>query len=307
MRVVFFGTPAFAVPSLRALLDEGHDVAAVVSQPDRPRGRSRSTLLSPAVVQVARAHGLPVHQPDRPSGDLFLETLRRAQADLGVVAAYGHILRPSVLTLPPYGMLNVHASLLPRHRGAAPVTAAILAGDSVTGVSIMRMEAGLDTGPVLLHRATAISPQESAGELTGRLAELGAEAILEALDLLEQDEAVFEPQDEAAATYAPKVTREQARVNWQRDAVSVARAIRAFDPAPGAWTELEGDVVKLYRARAAEGHGAPGEFLPAGGDLLVAADDGAVAIGEVQPAGRRRVSGAEWLRGRQAGPGGRFA
>ncbi|HSE26606.1 MAG TPA: methionyl-tRNA formyltransferase [Gemmatimonadales bacterium] len=306
MRVVFFGTPGFAVPSLRALLDAGHDVAAVVTQPDRPQGRSRSLLVPPPVKEIALAHRLPVHQPERPMGDLFLQTLRRAQADLGVVVAYGHILRPAVLAVPPGGMINVHASLLPRWRGAAPIQAAILAGDSVTGVSVMQMEAGLDSGPVLLRAATPIGPQETAGELADRLAQLGADTLLEAMGLLEDGSARPEPQDGAAATFAPKVTREAARLDWMRDAAALARATRAYDPAPGAWALRDGEPVKLFRGSAVDGAGRPGTVLAVGETLRVATAAGVLEVRDVQPAGKRRMPAAEWTRGRGVEPGTRF-
>jgi methionyl-tRNA formyltransferase len=306
MRVVFFGTPGFAVPALRALLDGGHDVAAVVTQPDRPQGRSRSLLVPPPVKEVALAHRLPVHQPDRPSGDLFAETLRRSQADIGVVVAYGHILRPEILAVPPLGMINVHASLLPRWRGAAPVQAAILAGDPETGVSIMEMEAGLDSGPVLLRAATPIGPTETAGELSTRLAQLGADALMDALALLEDDAARPEPQVHAAATLAPKLTREVARLDWRRDAEALARATRAYDPAPGAWTQLEGEAIKLFRGAATPDGGEPGTVLSAGDTLRIAAASGALEVREVQPAGKRRMPVREWVRGRGAAAGTRF-
>lgn len=306
MRVVFFGTPGFAVPSLRALLDAGHDVAAVVTQPDRPQGRSRSLLVPPPVKEIALAHRLPVHQPERPMGDLFLQTLRRAQADLGVVVAYGHILRPAVLAVPPGGMINVHASLLPRWRGAAPIQAAILAGDSLTGVSVMQMEAGLDSGPVLLRAATPIGPQETAGELADRLAQLGADTLLEAMGLLEDGSARPEPQDGAAATFAPKVTREAARLDWMRDAAALARATRAYDPAPGAWALRDGEPVKLFRGSAVDGAGRPGTVLAVGETLRVATAAGVLEVRDVQPAGKRRMPAAEWTRGRGVEPGTRF-
>jgi methionyl-tRNA formyltransferase len=306
MRVVFFGTPGFAVPSLRALLDAGHDVAAVVTQPDRPQGRSRSLLVPPAVKEIALAHRIPVLQPERPVGDLFIETLRRAQADIGVVVAYGHILRPVVLDVPPGGMVNVHASLLPRWRGAAPIQAAILAGDPVTGVSIMEMEAGLDSGPVLLRATTPIGEEETAGELADRLARLGADALLEAVGLLEDGSARPEPQDDAAATFAPKVTREAARLDWMRDAAALARATRAYDPAPGAWAFRDGEPVKLFHGSAVPGDGEPGTVLAAGDTLRVATGAGALEVREVQPAGKRRMPVAEWTRGRGVAPGTRL-
>lgn len=306
MRVVFFGTPDFAVPSLRALIEEGAEVSAVITQPDRPQGRSRSRLVAPPVKVAAEALKLPVLQPERPRGDLFLTNLRRLTPDLGVVVAYGHLLRPEVLAIPHRGMLNVHASLLPRHRGAAPVQAALLAGDRETGVSIMQMDAGLDTGPVLHRAATLIHHEESAGELTERLAALGAKALIEALVLLQRGELRAQPQDVSRATYAPKVEREQARIDWNRPAELVARTIRAFDPWPGAWTTLEGCEIKLFGARSEERQGQPGELLAVAPALLVGTSSTAVAIDEVQPAGRRRMGAPDWARGHGAVRGMRF-
>ena len=218
MRIVFFGTPEFAVASLRALLRERFVVAGVVTQPDRPQGRSRTTLVAPPVKQLAQSERIPVLQPVRPVGDLFLASLRRLEADLGVVVAYGHILKPEVLQALPRGMINVHASLLPRFRGAAPIQHAILAGESETGVSIMQMDEGLDSGPVLHRVATPIAPGETAGALTGRLAELGATALVEALSLMAAGLARPQPQNSSAATFAPKIGRETARLDWARDA-----------------------------------------------------------------------------------------
>src|SRR5436190_16833746 len=233
MRIVFFGAPEFAVPSLEALLRERQVIAGVVTQPDKPQGRSRSTLISPPIKRLAEQEGIPVLQPVRPVGDLFLASLRRLEPELGVVVAYGHVLRREVLTLPAHGMINVHASLLPRWRGASPVQHAILAGDRETGVSIMRMEEGLDTGPVLHRVATPIGPEETAGALAGRLAVLGAAALVEALSLLAGGFARLEPQDPAGVTFAPKIDRDSARLDWRRDAPALARQVRAFDPTPG--------------------------------------------------------------------------
>jgi methionyl-tRNA formyltransferase len=218
MRIVFFGTPEFAVASLRALLRERFTVAGVVTQPDKPQGRSRSTLVPPAVKLAAADAGLPVLQPARPVGDLFLASLRRLEPDLGVVVAYGHILRREVLDLPARGMVNVHASLLPRFRGAAPIQHALLAGDRETGISIMRMEEGLDSGPVLHRISTPIADGETAGSLTGRLATLGAGALVEALSLMSAGTGTAVPQDPDGVTYAPKISREIARLDWSRDA-----------------------------------------------------------------------------------------
>jgi methionyl-tRNA formyltransferase len=306
MRIVFFGTPEFAVASLRALVRERFTVAGVVTQPDKPHGRSRSTLVPPPVKTAALEAGLPVLQPTRPVGDLFLAALRRLEPDLGVVVAYGHILRREVLDAPPRGMINVHASLLPRFRGAAPIQHAILAGDRETGISIMRMEEGLDSGPVLHRLATPIGDGETAGTLTPRLAALGATALVEALSLLSAGSVKPQPQDESRATYAPKVSRESARLDWSRDAAAVERQIRAFDPLPGAWTTLDGAPVKLFGALPAVGSGDPGAVLAASDRLVIAAGSGALAVREVQPAGRNRLTVEEWVRGRGISAGSRF-
>lgn len=306
MRIVFFGTPEFAVASLRALLRERFTVAGVVTQPDKPQGRSRSTLVPPAVKLAALEAGLPVLQPARPVGDLFLASLRRLEPDLGVVVAYGHILRREVLELPARGMVNVHASLLPRFRGAAPIQHAILAGDRETGISIMRMEEGLDSGPVLHRISTPIADGETAGSLTARLATLGAGALVEALSLVAAGAAVAQPQDAEGATYAPKISREIARLDWSRDAASLERQVRAFDPAPGAWTSLDGAPVKLFGGMPAVGGGEPGTVLAASDRLVIAGGTGAIAVSEVQPAGRNRLSVEEWVRGRGIRAGSRF-
>ena len=305
MRVVFFGTPEFAVPSLRALLEEGFDVAGVVTQPDRPQGRSRSALVPPPIKTVALEEGLPLLQPERPIGP-FAEELKALAPDLGVVVAYGHILKPEILAIAPLGMINVHASLLPRWRGAAPIAWAILNGDELTGVSIMQMESGLDSGPVLHQIETEVPADETAGELTERLAELGAEALVEVLMLIEAGAARPVPQDEAFATYAPKVDRALARLEWSRDAATLARSVRAFDPAPGAWASLEGHEVKFFGGRISNAGGPPGTVIAAGESLVIAAEVGALEVAEVQPAGKRRMPVAEWVRGRGVAEGQRF-
>jgi methionyl-tRNA formyltransferase len=307
MRIVFFGTPEFAVASLRALLHERFTVAGVVTQPDRPQGRSRSSLVPPPVKQLAESERIPVLQPVRPVGDLFLASLRRLEADLGVVVAYGHILRPEVLQAVPRGMINVHASLLPRFRGAAPIQHAILAGESETGVSIMQMEEGLDSGPVLHRVATPIGSGETAGALTSRLAELGATALVEALSLMGAGLARPQPQDAGSATYAPKIGREMARMDWSKAAGTLEREVRAFDPAPGAWSLLDDAPVKFFGAAMAEGTGEPGTVLAAADRLLVACGEGALALREVQPAGRSRMAAGAWVRGRAIAAGRRFA
>jgi methionyl-tRNA formyltransferase len=306
MRIVFFGTPRFAVASLQTLLRDRFTVTGVVTQPDKPQGRSRSDLISPPVKIVAQAAGLPVLQPVRPVGDVFTTSLRRLEPDLGVVVAYGHILRREVLDIPTKGMINVHASLLPRYRGAAPIQHAILQGERETGITIMQMEEGLDSGPILHHMSTPIGEDETAGALGERLADLGAIALVEALSLLTAGLARPAPQDHTRATYAPKLDRDMARMDWQRNAGSLARHVRAFDPAPGAWTTLNGSPLKLFGGREARGTGEPGVVLAAGDHLLIAAGSGAISVNEVQPAGKSRMQVLAWSRGRAVGIGQRL-
>lgn len=308
MRVLFWGTPDFAVPALRALVGAGHDVVAVVTQPDRPRakgGRSRSAVDASPVKAVALDQAIPVMQPDRPRGEEFVAALRALAPDVSVVVAYGHILPKDVIDLPRLGTLNIHASLLPAYRGAAPIQAAIRDGLDVTGASIMRMVPALDAGPVFLALATPILPDETAGELQLRLAEVGAQGIIKALALLELGGATETVQDATQVSYAKKIERDDAQVNWALTAGEVARAIRAYDPKPGAWTTRGNTEVRLYGARAMPSHhGTPGTILTADGDaMIVACGEGAVRIVDVHPAGRKRQRAAEWLRGRGAVPG----
>ncbi len=311
MRTVFFGTPEFAVPSLRALLGEGFEVVAVVTQPDRPQGRSRSKRVPPPVKVVALEEGLPVLQPERPRDVAFVEALRALHPGLGVVAAYGHILRTELLDLPARGMINVHASLLPELRGAAPIEHAILRGFDETGVTIMQMDPGMDTGPVIHQVSTPIAPDETGGELAVRLAELGALALVEAMAMIEADAVTPQPQVDEQATYSPKITRDLTRIRWDRPPGEIARQVRAFDPKPGAWTTLEGQQIKLFGPRSAdqwETDELPGEVVQTDPVFVVATGgaNGALQFLEVQPAGRRRMAASEWLRGHGAVKGGRF-
>jgi methionyl-tRNA formyltransferase len=309
VRVLFWGTPEFATAPLRALLGEGFDVVAVVTQPDKPVGRSRSTLRASPVKEVALAEGLPVLQPEKPKGEEFLAQLRALAPDMSVVVAYGHILPKAVIDLPRLGTLNIHASLLPALRGAAPIQAAIREGLSETGVTIMQMVPALDAGPIVHQVRTPIVDDETAGELALRLSELGAAALIEGLALIELGAAQPQPQDDAAATYAAKLTRETARVDWAGSAHDVARHIRAYDPRPGAWARLRGVEVKLFGARVAPrgtSHTA-GEVLSVDDvGMLVACGAGAVRITVVQPAGKRRLRPAEWANGRGVAVGDRF-
>jgi methionyl-tRNA formyltransferase len=306
VRVVFFGTPDFAVPSLLALIGEGFDVVAAVTQPDKPQGRSRSTLVAPPVKVAAQAEDVAVLQPARPTGAEFYRTIRDLAPDVGVVVAYGHILKPDLLAIPPRGMVNVHPSLLPELRGAAPVEWAILNGLEKTGVTIMQMGEGLDSGPILHQIPHRIPNDVTGGELSEHLAEVGAQALVEALQLLEANALKPVPQTDSNATYAPKLTREVARVSWNEPANAVARRILALDPRPGAWAELDGNEVKLFRPQLADATGQPGEVLTTDGRLLIAAGGRAVAVQEVQPAGKPRMAAAEWVRGRGVAVGQRF-
>ena len=312
MRVLFWGTPEFATPALRALLGEGFDVVGVVTQPDRSVGRSRSTVQAPAVKQVAAEEELRVLQPERPRGAEFIGQLRELTPDISVVVAYGHLLTQEVIDLPARGTLNIHASLLPDYRGAAPIQAAIRDGCPWTGVSIMRMVQKLDAGPVVLQLGTSVNEDETYGELALRLSEIGAAALIEALSLIDLGKATETPQDDSLATYAPKIDRTLTRIDWTRGDLEVARAIRAYDPRPGAFTTLDGQDVKMFGARRAEpprpNQGEPGEVLDASADgLVVACGRGAVRVSHAQPAGKRRLAIAEWTRGRGIAAGRRFA
>jgi methionyl-tRNA formyltransferase len=309
MRLAFFGTPGFAVPALRGLIGEGFDVEVVVTQPDRPRGRSRSRTVPPPVKEVALAEGILVLQPERPGEPAFLDELRPFAPDLGVVVAYGHILKPTLLALPARGMINVHASLLPALRGAAPIQRAVMQGLDETGITIMQMDAGMDTGPILHQVSTPVATDETGGELEARLAELGALALIEALALMESGSLVPRPQDEARATYAPKLSVDAARVVWSQSAAEVARHLRGLDPLPGGWTELRERRIKLFGPRpagAAPANAAPGEIVATDPALLVATGDGLLQMLDVQPEGKTRLAAAEWIRGRGAAPGDRF-
>ncbi len=314
MRILFWGTPDFALPSLAALLGEGHDVVGVVTQPDRPRGRGRS-LAPPPVKQFAQNEALPVLQPERARAPDFVDVIRKLQPELSVVVAYGQILPREVLGVPGLGSVNVHASLLPRLRGAAPVNWALILGHTTTGITTMRMVEALDAGPILMQVEEPILPEETASDLTVRLSELGAETLIETLTLMEGGALDERPQDADAVTYAPRIGRDDARVDWSRPARAVADHVRGMDAVPGAWTRLGGEEVKVYRPRVAgleaPGGGEPGTVLAAEPShaeegLLVACGEAALWVREVKPAGKRRMTAAEWVRGRGASPGDRF-
>jgi methionyl-tRNA formyltransferase len=309
VRVLFWGTPDFATAALRALVGEGFDVVGVVTRTDKPVGRSRSKVEASPVKLVAGAEGIPVLQPEKPRGDEFLAQLHVLAPDVSVVVAYGHILPKAVIDLPRLGTLNIHASLLPALRGAAPIQAAIRDGLAETGVTIMQMVPQLDAGPILLQAPTPIVADETAGELALRLSELGAGALIEALALVELGLARPQPQDDAQATYAPKLTRETAQVDWTRSAHEVGRHVRAYDPRPGAWGRVNGAEVKLFGARVAPRGSSrePGDVIAIDADgMLVACGGGAVRITLVQPAGKRRLAPLDWANGRGVAVGDRF-
>ncbi|MDA8128030.1 MAG: methionyl-tRNA formyltransferase [Betaproteobacteria bacterium] len=304
MRIIFAGTPPFAAAALDALADAGHDIALVLTQPDRPSGRGMK-LMPSAVKQAALARGLPVFQPSSLKSAEAQAELRAAHADVMVVAAYGLILPQAVLDLPRFGCLNIHASLLPRWRGAAPIQRAILAGDTQTGITIMQMDAGLDTGAMLSKTVVPIREDDTAATLHDALAAAGASAIVAALANFSARAPVA--QDDAQATYAAKLSKEEAQLDWTQPADRLARAVRAYDPAPGAWTLLDGAPLKIWAARAVPESGAPGEVLRAEPGVLVAAcGEGALALETVQPAGGKRMTAAAFLAGRALPPGTRL-
>jgi methionyl-tRNA formyltransferase len=297
------GTPAFACPILDALIARADPVVGVVCQPDRPRGRGLA-VTAPEVKRLAVARGIPVLQPEKVRDAAFPDALRALAPDLIVVAAYGRILPRAVLDLPPYGCINVHASLLPRHRGAAPVTWAILAGDAVTGVTIMAMNEELDAGDELLTRQTPIRPDDTGGGLTERLSHLGARAIGDAIYGLRAGTLRPVPQPVVGITFAPRIERAQCRLDWQRSAAELERQVRALAPAPSAFTTLDGRLLKVHRAELAGGSGPPGQVLTAGPDgIVVAAGTGALRLHEVQPEGRRRMAVADFVAGHPVPPG----
>ncbi|MCS7314136.1 MAG: methionyl-tRNA formyltransferase [Bryobacterales bacterium] len=299
MRLVFFGTPEFAVPSLEALVRAGHRVLAVITQPDRPAGRKQE-LASPPVKQRALELGLEVRQPERIRDPEFADWLRALEPEAGVVVGYGKIIPPAIFQIPRHGIVNVHASLLPRYRGAAPIEWAIANGETRTGVTTIRIDEGLDTGDILLQRETEIGEEESAVELRSRLAELGAELLVETLAGLEAGTIRPRPQDHAQATLAPMLRKEDGRIEWSRSATEIARRVRAFVPWPGAYTWLRGKLLHLWRARPAAVAltGPPGALAAEGERLLVACGGGTtLEIVELQLEGRRRMSAAEFLRG----------
>jgi len=301
MKILFWGTPDFGVPSLRALQEEGHAVVAVVTQPDRPAGRGRVVRAGP-IKTIAQEEGIPVLQPESSREAGFLDTLRGLEADLSVVAAYGQLLGQDVLDAPRLGSINVHASLLPELRGAAPVNWAIIRGHSRSGVSIMRMVREMDAGPVLYRVAVDLPPDTTAGELYQMLSEIGATALVEALAQIEAGTLTEEPQAHERATFAPKLSRDVARLDWSATAAEIDRWIRGCDPWPGAWSEIDGVPVQLFGSEPLDEatDRPPGTVLRADArhGLVVSAGSGVVRVREVKPAGKARMPAVAWIHGR---------
>lgn len=297
LRIAFAGTPQFAVPALRMLLASGHTVVGVLTQPDRPAGRGQQLRASP-IKLLAAGHGLPIAQPPTLKTPEGRAELARWAPDLLVVVAYGLILPPPVLELPRLGCLNIHGSLLPRWRGAAPIQRAILAGDAETGVTIMQLDAGLDTGPTLLERRRPIHSHDTAGDLHDALSELGAAALAEALDGITAGRLAARPQPASGATYAPKIEKAEARLDWSAGVVEIDRRVRAFNPWPMAETSFAGEPLRVLRARIADqpvSDAAPGTLLGIAEDgLRVACGDGVLAVRELQRAGKRPVSARDF-------------
>ncbi|MGB7541447.1 MAG: methionyl-tRNA formyltransferase [Burkholderiales bacterium] len=308
MNLIFAGTPEFAAYALAALLASRHqEVIEVLTQPDRPAGRGLASVFSP-VKRLALERGIPIEQPASLKDALAQEQLRHLRPDAIVVVAYGLILPQAVLDIPRLGAINIHASLLPRWRGAAPIQRALLAGDRETGISIMQMDAGLDTGPVLLREAVSIRDEDTAGSLHDRLAELGARLVVRALDALESGKLKAVPQFAEGATYAEKIDKREARIRWQDPAATVWRQIRAFNPSPGAAARIRSVELKLWQGTPAPiADGVPGEVLQASSDgVQVACGRGSILVTELQRSGAKRLPAREFLRGFPLLPGERF-
>ncbi len=297
MRIVFMGTPEFAVPSLKALCENGYEVVGVFTQPDRPKGRGNKMTMSP-VKEYAISQNIPVFQPQRIRRD-GVEDLKSLAPDLCVTAAFGQILSQEILDIPPMGNINVHASLLPRHRGSAPINWAILQGDKEAGVTTMMMDKGIDTGDMLLKSATEIQPGETAGELTVRLSQLGAELLLETLRALENGTLQRIPQDESRMTYDPMLDKQMGVIDWTMTATEIVNRIHGLNPWPGCSTAYEGGRLKLLRAAVAQGSGVPGEIVVADAKngLTIACGEGAVNITMLQAPGGKPMNAKDYLRG----------
>lgn len=297
MRVVFMGTPEFAIPTFEGLIESGVKLVGVFTQPDRPKGRGRKLEASP-VKQLALEHNLPVFQPQRLRDKDAVKQVRALHPELIVVVAYGQILPQDVLDIPKHGCINVHASLLPRHRGAAPINKAIMEGDPITGVTTMQMDAGLDTGDMLVKKSLSIFPNENAGELHDRLAQLGREGMEETLARLCAGTLTPEKQDDSVSSYAPMLKKADGLIDWSLSAISIHNQIRGLYPWPGTFTYLDGEVLKVAESRIAKDNGSPGEVLKAeANQVLVACGVGALELRKLQLPGKKMLPAADFLRG----------
>ena len=294
MRIVFMGTPDFAVPSLEALLKAGHEIAAVYTQPDKPKGRGHK-LLPPPVKELALQHDIPVYQPATLRKAEAIEELRALEPELIVVAAYGKILPVDVLNIPPRGCINVHGSLLPKYRGAAPIQWAVLNGDKVTGVTIQQMGEGVDTGDMLSKAETEIGPDETSGELFDRLMILGAELLIDTIEKL--DTIIPEPQDEAQATHASMISKEMGAIDWTKSAQAVHDQVRGLNPWPAAFCTIDGKRMKIFRTQVTAAKGEPGVVTSLNGEMTVYCGENAVQLTEIQPENGKRMRGSDYLRG----------
>lgn len=295
------GTPRFAVPTLEAVIAAGHQLAAVYTQPDRPKGRGQQLAPSP-VKQCALAHGIPVYQPERIRRPEIVAELAAMRADAMVVVGYGQIIPQSIIDLPPLGIVNVHASLLPKYRGAGPIQWAIANGETITGVTTMRIDAGLDTGDMLLKRETRIEPEETAIELGERLSRIGADLLVETLQGLASGSIQPEPQDSTQASYAPILKKEDGRIDWSQPAGQIHNRIRGFLPWPGAYTTFRGQILHIWRSRVSEVtvNAPPGAIIASAGQMLVACGDGgAIECVELQLEGRKKLPASAFLNGQR--------
>jgi len=299
MRIVFIGTGEIGVPTLRALLNSEHEVLAVVTQPDKPIGREQRIEPPPIKKAIAKT-SIPILQPARIKDQQATEQIRSLTPDVIVVVAYGQILPRDMLEIPRHACLNLHASLLPRWRGAAPIQATIAAGDCGTGITVMYMDEELDTGDILLQRSVEILPNDTGGSLHDRLAQIAPDALLESLRLVAARNAPRIAQDNARATYAPKLKREHGQIDWSESAEAIERKIRAYNPWPGAFMKVDHQNLKVFSASVVDLNGQPGEVLRSDKDLIVAAGKGALSLTEVQLEGKRRMTAAEFLRGHGA-------
>jgi methionyl-tRNA formyltransferase len=306
-RILFMGTPQFACPTLQMLIDRGENVIAVVTQPDRPKGRGQQ-MQFPPVKELALSHGIPVMQPVKVRVPDAVEQIRVLNPELIIVVAFGQILPKALLDIPRYGCINIHASLLPRYRGAAPLNWCLINGERETGITTMLMDVGLDTGDMLLKRTTAITPEDDASSLHDRLSLLGAETMAETLELLMAGKLHPEKQDDSLTCYAPMLKKELGEISWNATTDAICNLVRGVTPWPGAYSRIDGKIIKIHKVRAGSGSGSPGEILNAGKTgIETASADGSVIIEELQLEGKKRLKAAEFLAGCKIEPGSFFA